>query len=105
MSKRAMNYEESLNTALKDPDEAAAYLSAAVAEMAEAGPEVFLLALLDVAKANGISDLAEKADLSRTSLYKALSNSGAPLFTTVFKVLTSLNLEMDIHRKVASGEK
>ncbi|HUL00965.1 MAG TPA: hypothetical protein VLX29_08930 [Nitrospirota bacterium] len=50
MNKKITTYQEDLIEALKDPREAAAYLSAAIEE---GGPEVYRLALRNVTEANG----------------------------------------------------
>ena len=47
---KTKNYQEELIEDLKDPSEAANYLNAA---LEDADPEVFLLALRDVAEAHG----------------------------------------------------
>lgn len=51
MAKRAVPYEEILSCDLQDPEEAAAYLNAALEDESENRADVFLLALRDVAKA------------------------------------------------------
>jgi DNA-binding phage protein len=56
---KATEYQKDLIEALKDPAEAAAYLNAA---LEEGDRETFLLALCNVAEANGgVAALAEKA--------------------------------------------
>lgn len=67
-------YQKDLIEALKDPCEAAAYLNAAIEEGYR---EVFLLALRNVAEANGgMGAVAAKANLSRESLFRMLSRGG-----------------------------
>src|SRR5262245_40013511 len=75
MSKLTKDYRESLLEALQDPEEAAAYLTAA---LEEGDPAVFLLALRHVAEAKGMSSVAAKAQLNRESLYRMLSERGNP---------------------------
>ena len=53
MARRTVPYEEILSRDLQDPEEAVAYLNAALEDAAENGADVFLLALRDVAKARG----------------------------------------------------
>jgi len=49
------------------------------AALEEGNPELFLLALRNVAEAQGgVAQLAEKAKLNRESLYKILSQRGNP---------------------------
>ena len=94
MPKRTKKYEESLMESLQNPEEAAAYLNAHLDE--EDSEEMFLLALRDVAKAHGFSEVAEQADLGRESLYKALSKDGNPKLSTLKSLLKVLGLKLAI---------
>jgi len=94
MPKRTRKYEDSLIESLKDPVEAAAYLNAHLSE--DDGEDVFLLALRDVARANGVGEIAETASLGRESLYKALSKDGNPKLSTLRSVLKALGLKLSI---------
>ena len=94
MPKRTKEYEESLMESLQNPEEAAAYLNAHLDE--EDSEEMFLLALRDVAKAHGFSEVAEQADLGRESLYKALSKDGNPKLSTLISVLKVVGLKLAI---------
>ena len=85
MPKRTRSYEASLLESLKDPKEAAAYLNAHLEEKGEDAEALFLMALRDVAASYGITNIAEKADLGRESLYKALSSGGNPKLTVEAK--------------------
>jgi len=49
-----------------------------------------------VARAKGMSKVAEKAGLGRESLYKALSQNGNPELTTLLKVLHALGLKLTV---------
>ena len=46
-----------------------------------------IIAIGHVAKAIGMTKIAEETGLSRSSLYKALSNGSKPQFTTIVRVL------------------
>ena len=83
---------------LKDPIQASAYLEVALEEFEEDNnAEAFLLALKDVAKAQGgISKLAHDMGASRTSLYKSLSSKGNPKLNTVSTLLKALGFKMKI---------
>ncbi|EED36731.1 putative addiction module antidote protein [Luminiphilus syltensis NOR5-1B] len=70
-----------------------AYLSAI---LEEGDTELFLQALGDVAKAKGMSEIAEKSGLGRESLYKAFAPGKKPQFETVFKVARAAGLEIRI---------
>ena len=67
MSKASRPYKEELLEDLRDPSEAAAHLTAA---LEDGSPDVFLLALRDVAEAHGMKRLAEGAQLNRESMYR-----------------------------------
>ena len=47
-----------------------------------------------VARARGMSQLAEETGLTRQALYKALSGDGNPEFATVLKVIRALGLRL-----------
>jgi probable addiction module antidote protein len=49
-----------------------------------------IIALGHVAKAIGMTKIAEETGLSRPSLYKALSNGAKPQFSTIMKVLKAV---------------
>lgn len=69
----------------------AAYISAAL----ETGdPDFVRDALGVVARARGMAEVANTADLNRESLYKALGGTGNPEFATVMRVLHALGLTL-----------
>ncbi len=83
------------------PFDAARYLTddAAVAEYMNAvleteDTDLLLLALADVARAKGMSQVAKDAGLGRESLYKALSPGAKPRFDTVMKVARALGVRL-----------
>ena len=82
MARRTVPYEDILYQDLQDPEEAAAYLTAALDDESGNGSDLFVLALRDVAKARGIRRLAQDTQLSRESLYRTLSRRGNPRFST-----------------------
>jgi probable addiction module antidote protein len=51
-------------------------------------------ALGAIARARGMSQLAEETGLTRQALYKALSSDGNPEFATVLKVIQALGLRL-----------
>lgn len=91
-------YDDCLMTALQNQKEAEGYLQSALALYQEEGEiGCLLLAIRDVVKAQGgMTTLAQKTNLSRESLYKALSDSGNPQFSTVWTVLHSLGFHLVI---------
>ena len=87
---------ESLDRDLQDPEYVALYLNDA---LHEGSPEEFYLALRNVIRANqGMSQVAASTELGRESLYKALSESGNPQFSTVQKIVGALGLQISIER-------
>jgi len=102
MAKKVTSYQEDLVNALKDPHEAAAYLNAAIEEGDRA---VFLLALRNVAEAQGgMAALARKAHMNRESLYRMLSSKGNPEIRSILTLLNSMRLRLIVEPK-KSGEK
>lgn len=81
-----------------DPEYAVEYLKAALEE--DETPEVFLLALRNVAEARGMSKLAQKAELHRESLYRMLSKDGNPALGNLYTILGALGLRLSIEEKV-----
>ena len=64
--------------------------------LAEGDPKHFAQALGDVARAKGMTAVAEQTGLGRQSLYKTLSGDGNPSVDTLFKVLEALGVRMAI---------
>lgn len=93
MSEITANYETGLKTALADPEEAAAYLNAALEENDQ---EIFLLALRDIAEARGFTQIAHTAALNRENLYRMLSAAGNPQLSSLNAVLRSLGLRLSV---------
>ena len=91
-------YEEKLHEALRDGEEAKFYLQAAMSDYQQEGDmSCLLLAIRDVVKARGgMTALSEKTKLSRESLYKALSNTGNPQFSTLWIILSALGFHFVI---------
>jgi probable addiction module antidote protein len=58
-------------------------------------------AIGNVARAKGMSEVAEKAGLSRENLYRALGGEAKPEFGTVIKVLHALGMDLVAHPKAA----
>ncbi len=78
---------------LRTPEEMALYLDACIEE--SGGDAAFIAkALGDIARAQGMTKVAEGAGLSRESLYKSLSGERVPDFSTVLKVMKSLGLKL-----------
>jgi len=58
--------------------------------------DVFLTAVGNVAKARGMTQIAQATGLGRESLYKALAPGTRPKYDTVLKVLRSLGVRLAV---------
>ena len=58
--------------------------------------ELLMIAIGNVAKAKGMSEIAKETNLSRQNLYKALSANSSPKFETVKKVIEALGCKLAI---------
>ena len=93
-------YEDVLDEDLKDPVEAAGYLNACLEDK---DPELFLLALRDVARARGgVAKLAEMTELNREHLYRMLSENGNPELRRLETLLDALGFRLALTLKEAS---
>ena len=93
MNDAAVPYRIGLLEDLADPEEAAAYLNAA---LEDGDQEVFLLALRHVTEARGMSQVARQARLNRESLYKMLSSTGNPQLTSLNALLRTVGLRLAV---------
>lgn len=66
------------------------------AALEEGDPSLVVAVLGDIARSKGMTQIARETGLGRESLYKALSTEGNPEFATVFKVLKSLGLRLQV---------
>jgi probable addiction module antidote protein len=77
-----------------DSEEAIAeYLSACLEDFSL---DAFLLALGDVAKARGMTQLARDTGLTRASLYKTISPGNQPQFETIEKITSALGIPISV---------
>ena len=78
---------------LTDEESIAEYLNAV---MAEGDQGLLLSAIGDIAKARGMTQIAEASGLGRESLYKALAPGAKPRFETIIKVLRVLGVNLSL---------
>lgn len=78
---------------LDDEETIAEYLTAA---LEDPNPDLFLVAVRDVARARGMAQLARDTGLGRESLYKALAPGSKPRYNTVLKVLRALGVKLHV---------
>ncbi len=68
-----------------------------LAEAFASGDQKFIAAALGaVARARGMSTIAEKAGVTRPALYKALSETGDPQLSTLLGVINALGLKLAV---------
>ena len=89
----SVSHDDWLNDKLADPEFAAGYLNACIAEGDQAA---FMLALRQVAKARkgGVSGLARDSGLGRVTLTRALSATGNPELRSLTAVLAATGLQL-----------
>jgi probable addiction module antidote protein len=94
VTRKTGNYDEYHIEWLKDPENAAAFINAVIEDD---DLEALLLALRDVAHAQGgMTALAEKTHVSRSSLYKTLSKRGNPEFGSILKLLHGMGMSLTV---------
>lgn len=76
---------------LDDKETIAEYLNLA---LEDPNPEMLLLAVKNIARARGMTQLAQDTGLGRESLYKALSDGAKPRYDTVLKVVRALGVKL-----------
>jgi probable addiction module antidote protein len=76
---------------LDSPDSIAAYLEAA---FEDGDPALIAVALGDIARAMGMTQLAAEAGVTREALYKALSATGDPRLSTFLGVMKALGIKL-----------
>ncbi len=84
---------------LRDADDIAGYLSA-VLEEGDTG--AVIEALGTIARARGMTEIAQESGLAREALYRALRDGASPRFDTVMRVIRALGMQLvavpDSHR-------
>lgn len=76
---------------LTDEETIAEYLTAA---LEDPNPDLFLVAVRDVARARGMTQLAKDTGLGRESLYKALTPGAKPRYDTMLKIMHGLGVKL-----------
>jgi probable addiction module antidote protein len=78
---------------LDSPEMIASYIEAI---MEDADPALITLALGNIARSKGMTEIAKKTGVTREGLYKALSAEGDPKLTTFLGVIKSLGLRLSV---------
>ncbi|HRM67827.1 MAG TPA: putative addiction module antidote protein [Thauera phenylacetica] len=78
---------------LRSQEDMAMYMDACLEEDPGDG-SVVRAALNDIARAQGMTQLAKASGITREGLYKALSPTGNPEFSTILKVIKALKIKL-----------
>ncbi len=78
---------------LKSDQDMIAYLEACFEDGGD-DASVIAAALGDIARAKGMSSIAEATGLTREGLYRTLSKDGNPSFSAVLKVMKAMGLKL-----------
>ncbi len=95
-----LDYTDWLATRLKDPQEAADYINAAIED---GSPELLLLALRDVAEAHKMSKVAKGTGVAREAIYRILSAQGNPRLNSLWNLFGALGLGITVQPRSAAG--
>jgi probable addiction module antidote protein len=83
---------------IKTKDDVIGYLETALEEN---DTELLFEVIGDIARSEGMTQLARELNLSRESLYRSFSRAGNPSFTTVVKLLDVLGYKVKVLPKTA----
>ena len=102
MVQPSASYKQELLKRLKNPKLAEEYLAAALEDTKN--PEVFPLAVRDVAEAHGMgmTSLAHKTKMDRVNLYRVLGTKGNPKLNSLNSILSTLGFALTVRLKKAS---
>lgn len=90
-------FTELLDDYLKDEEFAAEFLSKA---LEEENFSTFILTLKDVIRVHGsISNIAEKSNISRSTIYKLFSEKSNPELRTILSLLHTIGYELRVIKR------
>ena len=93
MNTRKNRFQDSLMKQLKDPEFICEYLNNAIEEN---DPDFLKVAMGDVAKALGVTEISKNTSISRQSIYQMLSAEGNPSLSSIFQIMAAMNLKVRI---------
>ncbi|GAB1387637.1 putative addiction module antidote protein [Melaminivora sp.] len=93
MNARDTSYTDTLREALKNPEEAAAFIDAAIEQGDSAA---LLVALRHVAAAHGMAEITRAAGMGEKTLFQTLSDKGNPTLQTLVRVLAAMGLRLSV---------
>lgn len=100
MKSTSTSYEAGLKEDLANPQEAAAYLNAALEDGSQDG---FLMALRDVADAKGITEVTEESTVNRENVYRILTENGNPRLSSLSGMLETMGLKLAVEVRHATA--
>ena len=100
---RAVSIEPAVFEALADPEVAIAYIRECLKETGPTRSRLLLRALMNVARAQGVSSLAKGSESRRRLIYKALSDDGNLSITTIESILNAMGLAIDVRPLKKAG--
>lgn len=84
---------------INDEEDVLIYLQTAFEE----GDTADIISVLGaIARSKGMAELAKRTGVGRESLYKSLSKTGNPSFSTILKILKNIGLCLTVKPKAAS---
>lgn len=97
---KSVPHEKGLLEDLKDPEFVVHFLSSAIEGLpAEEASDILVDGIALVAKAQGMTRVAERSGIMRESLYRALKKRGNPTLSTLHGVLEGIGIEMSFRVK------
>lgn len=102
MKTKGLKFEDDLMVKLRDPEFSSAYITAAIIDN---DLDFLPIALGDVAKAYGLSKLAETTGINRRTLYKVFDKAGNPSFELVSQIMAGLGLDFEVKPKKEKRKK
>ena len=85
--------DEVVGEFLQAPEERAAYVEAV---LADGDLATLRAALRDVARSQGMADVARRAGVGEKSLFRALGDEGNPRLDTLYKVLNATGMRLHV---------
>lgn len=100
----SVSHREALIRELReDPELAAGYLQTVLEDYGDE-PRTVLVALRQVAEAQGMQQVADLAGIKRESLYRSLSSRGNPTLKTLQAVLGAVGLRLSVEKKATGTQ-
>lgn len=94
MGNRSGHFKKYLIDKIKNPQERASYINAA---LEDGNPKILLAVLKDCVEAmGGVAWIAHESHMTRAAIYRMLSSTGNPKYASLLKLLTPLGLRINV---------